>query len=74
MQRGTILYTGGIFFAVSGVGGLITLWAIHSVYLLSNVDSWAWLLFGLWGIGVFLFTSTHPSKLRRAESRRVHFP
>jgi hypothetical protein len=52
----------GVFLSVCGVGGLLSIWATHSVYVLVNPEPWMGGMILVIGIGLFLYTHTHPSK------------
>ncbi len=57
-----ILHQSGIFLSVCGVGGLLSIWAVQSVYSLTQYEPWAGGMALLLGVGLFFYSQTHPSR------------
>ncbi|MEK6970994.1 MAG: hypothetical protein AABW68_04910 [archaeon] len=52
----------GIFLTIAGFGGLVSIWATHSVFTLPNPYPWMGGMALGTGLGLLLFTHTHPSR------------
>lgn len=59
-----LAHQSGIFLSVCGVGGLLSIWATHAVYVLVNPEPWMGGMILIIGIGLLLYTHAHPSKKR----------
>ncbi|MEK6821298.1 MAG: hypothetical protein AABY11_02785 [archaeon] len=63
-SKGSFAYLGGIFLTVSGVGGLLSVWAAQSVFQASFPWIGSVVLILLLTAGFSLFTHAHPSRKR----------
>ena len=60
-----LAHQSGIFLSVCGVGGLLSIWATHSVFVLVNPEPWMGGMILILGIGLFLYTHSHPTRKGR---------
>lgn len=57
-----LTHQSGIFLSVCGVGGLLSIWATHSVFVLVNPEPWMGGMALILIFGLLLYTHTHPSR------------
>jgi hypothetical protein len=61
----SLTYQSGIFLSVCGIGGLLSIWAMHSVFVLVNPEPWMGGMVLVIGLGLVLYSHSHPSRLGR---------
>lgn len=61
-KHSPIARSSGIFLSVCGFGGLLSIWAVNSVFVISNYEPWILGLAAALVVGLLIFTHTNPKK------------
>jgi hypothetical protein len=67
------LHTWGIFFSLSGFGGLFSIWAAGSVYTFLHLEPWPWVFAAILAGGLGIYTQGKSLPTPKKYTQR-HFP